>query len=133
MMSRPRIGASSRVGGLRQPAANFHGMRTGSGVTARWPLLTGRRLLGVGVEHGVPVGRDLALQRQGAADREVRLAGDEQVLGREAGDDLAAVLVTTSCSSMRAADQPSQAGQNVSSANTMPSGSPRDGRARRAG
>jgi hypothetical protein len=30
-------------------------------------------------------------------------------------------FVTTSCSSMRAADQPSLAGQNVSSANTMPS------------
>ena len=30
-------------------------------------------------------------------------------------------LVTTSCSSIRAADQPSLAGQNVSSANTMPS------------
>ena len=29
--------------------------------------------------------------------------------------------VTTSCSSIRAADQPSLAGQNVSSANTMPS------------
>ena len=29
--------------------------------------------------------------------------------------------VTTSCSSIRAADQPSAAGQNVSSANTMPS------------
>ena len=30
-------------------------------------------------------------------------------------------LVTTSCSSIRAADQPSEAGQNVSSANTIPS------------
>ena len=29
--------------------------------------------------------------------------------------------VTTSCSSIRAADQPSEAGQNVSSAKTMPS------------
>ena len=29
--------------------------------------------------------------------------------------------VTTSCSSIRAADQPSLAGQNVSSANTIPS------------
>ena len=29
--------------------------------------------------------------------------------------------VTTSCSSIRAADQPSEAGQKVSSANTMPS------------
>ena len=58
---------------------------------------------------------------QPAAHREVPAAGDEQLLGREARDHLAAVGVTTSCSSIRAACQPSEAGQNVSSAKTMPS------------
>ena len=43
------------------------------------------------VQHRVALGGHLALERQRPADRVVGLAGDHQVLSREAGDHLAAV------------------------------------------
>ena len=67
--------------------------------------------------------REVALGGEvGAAD--VGAAGDEQLVGREAGDDLAGRSgVTITSSSMRAAERPSLAAQYVSSANTIPTSS----------
>src|SRR5882672_2003988 len=48
--------------------------------------------LRAGVELGVAIGLDLALERQLAPHRVIRAPGDDEVLGREAGDDATSVL-----------------------------------------
>ena len=94
-------------------------------VSAR-PLSPGRGRPGdglqrVGVELGVAARLGVALQRQAAAGGVVRRPA---ITRSSAGNRVMTSqpsAVTTSCSSIRAADQPSDAGQNVSRANTMPS------------
>src|SRR4051794_36000178 len=56
------------------------------------PVADRRGFLRAVVELGVAVGGHLALQWERAADGVVRLAGDDEVLRREARDHLAAVL-----------------------------------------
>src|ERR671922_540766 len=92
MIRRPRIGPSSPLARppWREQARLRHGDRVGRDGAAA--VADRRGLEARVVELRVLVGGDLALERQRPADGEVRLAGDEEVLGREARDDLTAVL-----------------------------------------
>ena len=94
------VGARRRGGGgdaqLTLPAPRSRtrqpGAVRGPRRPRRRPAVHRARLQCLRIEPRVEVRLRLALERQRAADRVIGLAGDQQVLGREPGDHLAAVL-----------------------------------------
>src|SRR5918992_6027805 len=89
----PRRGTGTSAGAGGRPAASTRAARTleAHRIAGGHPSVSRYRLARLGVQARVAVRLVVALQRQRAADRVVRPAGDHQVLGREAGDHLAAV------------------------------------------
>src|ERR671914_597378 len=89
----PRRGTGTSAGAGGRPAASTRAARTleAHRIAGGHPAVSRHRLARLGVQARVAVRLVVALQRECAADRVVRLAGDHQVLGREAGDHLATV------------------------------------------